>query len=195
MKIPKKVIKILKEGGIGVLPTDTIYGLVGSALSKNTVERIYKVRKREKRKPFIILISSSKDLKIFGIKLKAFQKKLIKKFWPGPFSLIFECKSKKFKYLHRGKKSLAFRVPKPKWLRKLLREVGPLVAPSANLAKMPPATNIKEAKNYFKNNVDFYFNCGKIDKKPSTLIDVREKKIKILRYTHKMPPASFLLGF
>jgi len=74
MKILKKIIKILKEGGIGVLPTDTIYGLVGSALNKETVEMIYKIRKREKTKPFIILISSPKDLKIFEIKIKPFQK-------------------------------------------------------------------------------------------------------------------------
>jgi L-threonylcarbamoyladenylate synthase len=181
MRIPKKIIKILKEGGIGVLPTDTIYGLVGSALKKETVERIYKIRKRERKKPFIILISGPQDLKIFGIKIKPFQKELIKKFWPGPYSLIFDCKSEKFEYLHRGKKSLAFRVPKPKWLRKILKEAGPLVAPSANLAGMPHSKTIREAKKYFGESVDFYFDARKIDKKPSTLIDIRKKEIKILR--------------
>jgi L-threonylcarbamoyladenylate synthase len=181
MKIPKKIIKILKKGGIGVLPTDTIYGLVGSALNKETVERIYQVRKREKTKPFIILISDIEDLKIFGIKPKNFQKKLIKKFWPGPYTLIFECKSKKFEYLHRGKKSLAFRVPKAKWLQRLLKEVGPLVAPSANIAGLPFSKTIAEAKKYFNQNVDFYFNGGKIDRKPSLIIDIRKKEIKILR--------------
>jgi L-threonylcarbamoyladenylate synthase len=181
MRMPKKIVKILKEGGIGVLPTDTIYGLVGSALKKETVERIYKVRKRERKKPFIILISDPQDLKIFGIKIKPFQKELIKKFWPGPYSLIFDCKSKKFEYLHRGKKSLALRVPKPEWLRKILKEVGPLVAPSANLAGMPQSKTIREAKKYFGGNVDFYFDAGKIDKKPSTLIDIRRKENKILR--------------
>ena len=181
MKISKRIIEILKKGGIGVLPTDTIYGLVGSALKKETVERIYEVRKREKKKPLIILISCPKDLKIFKIKIKPFQKKLIKKFWPGPFSLIFDCKSKKFEYLHRGKKSLAFRVPRPKWLREFLKDVGPLVAPSANLSGMPHAKTIKEAKRYFGKSIDFYYDFGKIDKKPSTIIDIRKKEIKILR--------------
>lgn len=181
MKIPKIIIKILKKGGIGILPTDTIYGVVGSAFNEKTVERIYKVRKRGKKKPFIILISDLKDLKIFGIKIKSFQKKLIKKFWPGPMSLILECKKKKFFYLHRGKKSLAFRVPKPKWLRNLLRKTGPLVAPSANIAGSEPAKTIKKAKKYFGSKIDFYFDAGKIDKKPSTLIDIRKKEIKILR--------------
>jgi L-threonylcarbamoyladenylate synthase len=181
MRIPEKIIKILKEGGIGILPTDTIYGLVGSALKKETVKRIYKVRKRERTKPFIVLISDVEDLKIFGIKLKPFQKELIKKFWPGPYSLIFDCKSKKFEYLHRGKKSLAFRVPRSTWLRKLLKEVGPLVAPSANLAKKPFATTIKEAKNHFGNKVDFYLNGGELKNNPSRLIDIRKKQFKILR--------------
>jgi len=181
MKIPQKIIKILKNGGVGVMPTDTIYGILGSALKKETVERIYKIRKREKTKPFIILISKVSDLKIFKIKPKEFQKKLIKKFWPGPFSLIFSSPHKEFSFLHRGKKSLAFRIPKPKWLRSLLEKTGPLVAPSANLAGRPFAKTIKEAKKYFGKKVDFYFDAGKIDKKPSSLIDIRKKKIKILR--------------
>ena len=105
---------------------------------------------------------------------------MIKKFWPGPFSLIFDCKSKKFLYLHRGKKSLALRVPKPKWLRKFLKETGPLVTQSANLAELPYAKTIKEAKKYFGKKVDFYFDAGRIDKKPLA-IDIRKKEIKILR--------------
>jgi L-threonylcarbamoyladenylate synthase len=181
MKISKKIVKILKNGGVGVLPTDTIYGILGSALKKETVERIYRIRKREKTKPFIVLISKISDLKIFGVKVKPFQKKLIKRFWPGPFSLIFDCKNKRFSYLHRGKKSLAFRIPKPKWLRSFLEETGPLVAPSANLAGEPFAKTIKEAKKYFGKKVDFYLDFGKIDKTPSTVIDIRKKKIKIIR--------------
>ena len=55
------IVTILKQGGIGVLPTDTIYGLVGSALSQRAVKRIYKVRKRNPKKPFIILISSKAE--------------------------------------------------------------------------------------------------------------------------------------
>jgi L-threonylcarbamoyladenylate synthase len=102
---------------------------VGSALNKETVERVYKVRKRERTKPFIVLISDFEDLKIFGIKLKPFQKNLIKKFWPGPYSLIFDCKSKKFEYLHRGKQSLALRVPRPKWLRKSFKGGWPFSRP------------------------------------------------------------------
>lgn len=181
MKIQQKYIDILKKGGIGVMPTDTIYGLLGSALKEKTVERIYRVRKREKTKPFIILISQISDLIIFGVRLATFQKNLLKKFWPGKVSLIFDCPLKKFQYLHRGKKSLAFRLPKPRWLRRVLKITGPLVAPSANLAGEKPATTIEEAKKYFGKKVDFYCDGGKIEGKPSAIIDIRKKKIKIIR--------------
>ncbi|MEK7522400.1 MAG: Sua5/YciO/YrdC/YwlC family protein [Patescibacteria group bacterium] len=56
-----KLAEILKNGGIGVIPTDTIYGIVGSALNKKTVERIYKLRRRNLKKPMIVLIGSIND--------------------------------------------------------------------------------------------------------------------------------------
>src|SRR3989338_11017033 len=96
------IVTILKQGGIGVLPTDTIYGLVGSALSQRAVKRIYKVRKRNPKKPFIILISSIKDLSHFGIRLDVKTRKFLENLWPGPVSVILACTDKQFFCLHRG---------------------------------------------------------------------------------------------
>lgn len=132
MRITSETVDILKGGGVGVLPTDTIYGLVGSALNPKTVRRIYKIRKRNLKKPLIILISSLRDLAKFDISLGVEDKKLIKRFWPGPVSIIFRCSIKELEYLHRGKKSLAFRLPKDRILCDLIKKTGPLVAPSAN---------------------------------------------------------------
>ena len=177
----KTVLKLLKQDKVGVLPTDTLYGLVGRALDKKSVARIYKVRRRNSKKPLIILISSLANLKLFGIKLGKPQQKFFKKIWPGPVSVILPCHSKKFSYLHRNTNSLAFRLPKPKWLRQLLIKTGPLVAPSANLEGRPPAKTIKEAKKYFKNRVDFYLDAGKLAGAPSTLISLKGGKITIIR--------------
>ena len=177
----EKVIHILKNGGIGIMPTDTIYGLVGSALRPKTLERIYKVRRRKPTKPAIILVGNFDDLKLFGITPALKVKKLLKKYWPGKVSIILPCPSKKFSYLHRGAKSLAFRLPKKKSLRNLLHKTGPLVAPSANYEGLPPARNIKEASSYFGGSVDFYLNGGKIISKPSVLIAVKNGKEIILR--------------
>ena len=165
--------KILKNKGVGILPTDTIYGLVGSALAQKTVERIYKLRKRNLKKPMIILIGSFKDLEKFKIKLDKRLKKILTKFWPGPVSIILPCSFKEFSYLHRGGKSLAFRLPKNKNLIKILLKTGPLVAPSANPEGLKSAIDIAEAKKYFKNKVDFYINKGKIKSKPSIILEVK----------------------
>jgi len=177
----KRIAEILKNGGIGVLPTDTIYGLVGSAQNQKTIRRIYGLRKRDFRKPLIILISSLKDLKLFSVKLSTKTKRLFNKLWPGKVSVILPCPSKKFSYLHRGTKTLAFRLPREKFLREFLKMSGPLVAPSANLQGLPSASTIKEAKKYFGAKVDFYVNVGKLNSAPSTLISVRNGKITVLK--------------
>ncbi|MEK7464165.1 MAG: L-threonylcarbamoyladenylate synthase [Patescibacteria group bacterium] len=168
-----EIIKIIKRSGVGVMPTDTIYALVGSALSKKSVLRIYKTRKRDLKKPFIVLIENIKDLKKFGVKTDERVSKFLKNVWPGPVSIILSVKSKKFFYLHRGTNSIAFRMPKELWLKKILRKTGPLVAPSANMAGKPPAQTIQGAKKYFGEGVDFYLDGGKISKQPSLLIDVK----------------------
>lgn len=179
MMFDKKIIETLKGGGVGVLPTDTLYGLVGSALNKKAVERIYKLKKRDPQKPMIVLIADTKNLTLFGV--RHVSDTCLTPFWPGKVSVILPCPSKKFFYLHRGTKTLAFRLPKPKWLRDLLKKTGPLVAPSANPEGMKPAQNIKEARGYFGENVDFYIDAGKLSGKPSTLIKIESKKMAVLR--------------
>ena len=180
-------IKILRSGGIGIFPTDTIYGIVGSALQPETVERIYFWRKRDFRKPPIILAASVHDIKKFGIVIDAATKKILARVWPGKVSVILPISPRekraltKFKYLHRGTKALAFRVPRLAWLRKLLQETGPIIAPSANIEGEPPALTIRAAKKYFGKNVDFYADAGQLASKPSTLIKIKEGKAIVVR--------------
>jgi L-threonylcarbamoyladenylate synthase len=176
-------IKILKAGGIGVLTTDTIYGLLGSALKPETVERIYQVRKRKPSKPLIILLGREEELEKFGVKLSPGQRRLLAELWPGPVSIILPLKKaalKRFEYLHRGTKALAFRLPYPKALRDLLLTTGPLVAPSANPEGLAPARTIKQAKAYFGDQIDFY-QGGKTKTKASKLVALDGEKIVVLR--------------
>ena len=175
------LIETLKDGGIAVIPTDTIYGIVGSALNPQTVEKIYELRKRAKDKPFIILISSIGDMKQFDIELTNNQRKFLEKHWPNPLSVVLSCRSERFKHLHRGTNSLAFRMPKKVKLLFLLKQVGPLVAPSANFEAEKPAENIEIAKAYFGNQVSFYLDGGTIYSTPSTLVKFDQNSLKILR--------------
>jgi L-threonylcarbamoyladenylate synthase len=171
----------LKKGGVGVMPTDTIYGIVGSALNKKTVERIYRLRKRNTKKPMIVLVSSQSDLRLFGATTTPAIKKLLKKLWPGKVSVIMPCPSKKFSYLHRGSGTIAFRLPKAAMVRGILKITGPLVAPSANFEGKPAARTIKEAKRYFKDRVDFYADAGRLVSQPSTLVTIKNGSLIVLR--------------
>jgi L-threonylcarbamoyladenylate synthase len=174
--IVKEIGSDIKKGKIGVIPTDTIYGIVCSAMNKKSVEKLYKIRKRDLMKPMIVLISSIKDLSLFDIKI---DKKITDKYWPGKTSIIVPVT--KFNYLHRNKKSLAFRLPDNKDLIKVLKISGPIVAPSANIEGHEPAQTIEEAYAYFQDKVDFYVSCGKLKSKPSKIISLMNDKVEIIR--------------
>lgn len=176
-----EAIKILKNGGVGVLLTDTLYGLVGQALNEETVARIYKIKNRDGNKPLIILISSIEDLKLFEINVSEELKIRLESFWPGPTSIILPCQKEEFEYLHRGTNSLAFRLPKKDDLIEILQETGPLVAPSANPESLPPAQSTEEAEKYFSKNIDFYIKGPKPQNNPSKIIDLSDEAIKTIR--------------
>lgn len=166
MKI-KELVKIIKQGRVAVIPTDTLYGLVAGAFSNKAIGKIYKIKKRQKSKPLITLISSLTDLKKFKIKPSQEELKILRTVWPGPVSVILSGK--------------AFRLPKKKSLIEVLKKTGPLVAPSANPEGKKAALTIQEARKYFGNQVDFYLAGGRLRGQPSTLIEIRNREIKVLR--------------
>jgi len=180
----ENLLKILKEGGIAVMPTDTLYGIVGRAEDQQVVERIYKVRKRSPEKPCIILLGGTSELQKFAVVLTSEQKKEIAKIRNGarPTSFVLDCQEKRFEYLHRGTNTLAFRVPAQAELKDVLKKTGPLIAPSANPEGLPPAQNIAEAKKYFGSEVDLYINGGEIKNKASKVIKLhRDGSDEVLR--------------
>ncbi len=175
--------KVLKNGGVIIAPTDTLYGILARAEDRKNVERIYKIKGRDEQKPFIILITSVNHLKNFGVEHSNILQN-IGMFPKGKkVSFILSCTSKKFVYLHRGQGSLAFRIIKPRNrnLFTLIQNVGPLVAPSANPQGLSPAKTIWESKKYFGNNIDMYICGGTRNAKPSTIISLVGDKPKILR--------------
>lgn len=177
-----RLIYFLKAGKIGVMPTDTVYGIVGSALNPKTVEEIYQLRKRSSDKPMIILISDIFDLTGFDINISKNQEIFLKHVWPNPVSVILPCQKEKFKYLHRGTNSLAFRIPGNEILIKIMKKVGPLVAPSANYESDLPAETIMDAKRYFGEDISFYLDEGEIKSKPSTIIELgKNGQFKLVR--------------
>jgi L-threonylcarbamoyladenylate synthase len=185
-------VRVLRNGGIGVMPSDTLYGIMGSALCPEAVEKIYELRRRDKRKPFLVLISSVGDLKIFGVKFADLRKKFCRIIWPGATTVVFPCRFKRLEYLHRGTGTVAFRVPKPLWLRRFLGASGPLVAPSANYEGSPPSLTISGARKYFGNKISFYLDGGKRVGQPSTVARVSKMGVEIIRQGAGKIPKQFL---
>lgn len=147
-----QIVSTLSQGGVVVMPTDTVYGIVSRAEDNAAVERIYKVKKRNKEKKLITLISDWEQTKKFGTDSSKFT---IPEY-DEPTTIILNDK--------------AFRLPKDPELRALIRETGPLVAPSANLEGQTPARNVTEARNYFGNQVDLYVDGGEIEGRASKII-------------------------
>jgi L-threonylcarbamoyladenylate synthase len=174
------LVESILSGGLVVMPTDTVFGIVASAFNKKTIERLYEVRGRDENKPCIILCAELSDLDKFDVKLTDFEKEVLEKVWPNSVSVVVDCPSSSLEYLHRGLKTLAFRVPKSLELRETLRKTGPILAPSANPQGKPVAKNLEEAKKYFGQKVDLYVD-GEVGDKASTLISFEGNELKILR--------------
>lgn len=177
----KKIVSLFSCGAIGVIPTDTIYGISVSALMPEAIERIYDIRGREKSKALIVLITSLADLARFDIVLSSDTRKELERMWPAPVSIVLPCTSKKFAYLHRGKKSIAFRMPAWYPLRALLKKTGSLVTTSVNPEGEKPAATIAQAKKYFGDALDFYVDVGKKTGSASTVIQYTKKGFVLLR--------------
>ncbi len=184
IKIEKDLNKgkdFLKRGKVIVAKTDTLYGILGNALDKNVVERIYKIKGRKIDKPYIVLIPDISFLRFFEVEPSKEEKILLKN--KGITVIIPTKNPEKFKYLHRGKNEIAFRIPENENLIKLMEEIKtPLVAPSANLEGKPPAKNVEEAVKYFGDKIDLYIDSGEVKNEfPSTIVKIENGKIKIVR--------------
>lgn len=174
--------EILRTGGIVVLPTDTVYGLVASTLIPEAVERVFRLRQRDGHKAVIVLISDETELNQFSIPLDEQAGTFLRSVWPGKVSVVLPtAEPDDWVHLHRGTESIAFRVPADQALRAFLKQSGPLIAPSANIAGEPAATSIEEARQYFGDRVDLYIDGGTLTSAPSTLVRWTSKGIEILR--------------
>lgn len=165
-----KIEKLIK--GIFVYPTDTIYGIGCNAENEKLVEKIRKIKKRDK-KPFSIIAPNKEFI------LKNFEttKKLIDKYLPGPYTLILKKKNPAFLKSVSENEFVGVRIPDHPFTRKLQKSEKPIVTTSMNLSGEPPIKSISEIKNEIKDKIDFIIDAGKIDGKPSTII-LGDRKIK-----------------
>lgn len=171
---------MVRDGLVGVLPTDTLYGLIASAQIESSVERVYGLKKRNSNKPCIVLIDSIDRLNDFGVLINDEERDLLSTLWPGSNSVVIKV-SKAPIYLTRNQNTLAFRVPSSDTLIDFLKKTGPVIAPSANIESMKPAETVSDAEVYFGDEIDFYVDGGVKSCRPSRVIIMNNKKLKFIR--------------
>jgi L-threonylcarbamoyladenylate synthase len=170
---------INKKTSVVVIPTDTVYGLVARAQDVKAVERLYSLKSRD-NKPGTLIGMSIDQLVELGFKRRYL--KAVAQFWPGAVSVVLPCSNVGLEYLSLGRPDIALRIPDDDDLRSLLELTGPILTTSANLPGQPPATTIDEARAYFNNRVDAYFDGGNLAKRqPSTIIKVIDDGVEVIR--------------
>ena len=176
----KKTSQIIKEGGIVVFPTDTVYGIGCNPYNEKAVKKIYEIKSREKIKALPVLAYSIDIVKKIVV-IDKFTENILQKNWPGPLTLILELKDQELKKSLNLQNKIAVRIPNSKCTLKLLEECKLLVGTSANISGNLSYTNpdecIKNIKNY-----DVFLNGGTITSKgESTIIEIENEEIKIIR--------------
>ncbi len=170
--------KLQRAGTVGVIPTDTVYGVVARAVDQEAVTRLYALKHRE-GKPGTIIAASLEQFEELGLKHRYL--KAVEQYWPGPLSVVIPC-GPALQYLHQGKLSLAVRIPDNKDIQALLEQTGPLLTSSANHPGEPTSTNVDQAKQYFGDEVDFYIDGGDLSaNQPSTIIRIVDDAVQVLR--------------
>lgn len=171
--------QLLRPGGVGIIPTDTVYGLVARAADQMAVDRLYGLKGRVS-KPGTIVAANITQLERLGLKHRYL--KAVDQYWPGALSIVIPCDNPSLAYLHMDVKSLAVRVPNDSKLLELLHRTGPLLTSSANTPGAKPAATVDQARQYFGDKVDFYENGGNLaDRRPSTVIRIIDDAIDVLR--------------
>jgi L-threonylcarbamoyladenylate synthase len=160
----------LQQSQVAVIRTDTLYGLVTKAGDREAVEKVYELKGRDFTKPCIVLVASKEEIGQYGTVVEEISAQ-----YSGAVTIVVP-KTIEPDWVTRGGSTAAYRIPKDETLQILLRETGPLIAPSANLEGQPPARNIEEAKRYFGDKVDYYIDGGEVPEttQPSKIIEVLE---------------------
>ena len=176
----KIAIKKIKDGGIIVFPTDTVYGIGCDPYNKKTISRLYEIKKRKKTKPFPILGISKTELEKIA-EFNTLEEKIAEKFWPGQVTLVLKVKDEKIRQSLCLDKKIAVRVPNNQCVLSLLKECKLLVGTSANISGTTPFTDPNEcSKNLTR--YDLLIDGGIIpSQSESTIVEIVGDDIKILR--------------
>jgi L-threonylcarbamoyladenylate synthase len=181
--ILKHAVESLENGKIVAYPTETFYGLGVKFDIEYSLKKLFEIKNRPKDKAMPLIIGNIELLPAITHSLNYRVDILIERFWPGPLTLILPARGDISDYITGGTGKVAVRIPGESFALHLAKKANfPITATSANPSGMPPARDAETIMKYFGNRIDLLvdggFTTGNL---PSTIVDVTEKEIKILR--------------
>lgn len=178
-----KAAEIIKGGGIVLLPTDTVFGICCRIDKKESLERLFKIKKRDVSQAVPILVSSTEMVKEYAQAFDEKVEKLMEDYWPGGLTIILPCHKDKVLSLVRGDgDTVGFRIPDMLSTFQIIEKVGvPIVGTSANFHGQPSVTKYTDLDPQLVQLVDFVLEEDSLGEQSSTVIDCSQKPWKILR--------------
>jgi L-threonylcarbamoyladenylate synthase len=175
-------VTAVAEGGLVVLPTDTVYGIGADAFTPSAVSALLAAKGRGRSMPPPVLVGSVRAASALTESLGAFGQDLIDEFWPGPLTLVFRASPTLNWDLGDTLGTVAVRMPLHAVALELLRRTGPMAVSSANRHSSSPATTVGEAQEQLGAGVSVYLDGGPCaDSVPSTILDLTGTVPRVLR--------------
>jgi tRNA threonylcarbamoyl adenosine modification protein (Sua5/YciO/YrdC/YwlC family) len=176
-----KAIETLKNGGVIIYPTDTVYGLGCDIFNKEAVERIYMIKNETDTKLFSFICSDLKDISKYA-KVSNFAYKAMKKLLPGPYTFVLPAAREVPKILWTKRKTVGIRIPENEIARTLALELGnPIISTSATTRKGDLLFDPIEIRTIFNNSVDLMISMGGLNGSPSSIVDLSGEEAEIIR--------------
>ncbi len=174
----EEAVKTLKNGGVVVFPTETVYGIGALVSDESAIKQIFEIKKRPFDKPLQILISDIKQVDRFAAEISNKAREFMRKYWPGPMTLVFKKKPGISDLVTSSGKTVGLRMPAHPFTLELIREAGPMAASSANYSGEPDPSSAEEITI----KAGLLIDGGKIKMgQSSTVIDVSSDPPLILR--------------
>ena len=178
-----KPAQIIKNGGLVIFPTETVYGIGTNALNSKAVKKLYEVKKRPYEKPISLLVNSIEMIENIAKDITKLEYELIKNYFPGPLTIILKKKENISNMVTANKETVGVRMPQNDIALKLIEYAGvPIATPSANISGKPSGTNMKDIMRDFEKKVEYFIDNGssKIGQ-ASTIVQIIDETPYILR--------------
>jgi L-threonylcarbamoyladenylate synthase len=180
----ERAAKIIRNGGLVAFPTETVYGLGANGFDGIAAAKIFEIKKRPSFNPLILHISDLIQLKDIVVFRNFQTQEIIKRFWPGPLTIVLEKTDKVPDIITAGNPTVAVRMPSHRVALELLYKVGgPIAAPSANEFGQLSPTEATHVEEQIGKHIDIILDGGPCEVGvESTIIEIGEEKISLLRH-------------